>query len=196
MPNYKVFQDSPASLRTRMHGVLGDTDLPLVVDPSGVMAIQDNGGAITVDAVSLDVRNLGHVNDSIQVYGFDGTVNRPLLTDASGRVQCIVTTMFLEATQTVVTGTDFVGGTERDVSTVPTYTWFVQNIGGVNSAEVLLEISPNAVDWVTDGLLTAVLPGTSLVLVPSIFLRYTRISYRSAVPLADTSLVLTWQAHN
>jgi hypothetical protein len=196
MPNYKVFQDVPASLRTRLYGVDDGTDVALVVNTAGVLAIQDNDASITVDATNLDIRDLAHATDNVQVFGFDGSVNRAILTDDTGRLQIIAITSFSEATQTVTTATAFTGSTARDVSLVPDHTWFVHNTGLVNSADVQLEISPNNVDWVTDGAVQTIPANTAIVVVPSIFLRYTRISYRSTVAAADTTLVLTWQAHN
>jgi hypothetical protein len=196
MPNYKVFQDVPASLRTRLYGVDDGTDVALVVNTAGVLAIQDNDASITVDATNLDIRDLAHATDNVQVFGFDGAVNRAILTDDIGRLQIIAITSFAEATQTVTTATAFAGSTARDVSLVPDHTWFVHNTGLVNSADVQLEISPNNVDWVTDGAVQVIPANTAIVVVPSIFLRYTRISYRSTVAAADTTLVLTWQAHN
>lgn len=196
MPNYKVFQDVPASLRTRLYGVDDGTDVALVVNTAGVLAIQDNDASITVDATNLDIRDLAHATDNVQVFGFDGTVNRAILTDDTGRLQIIAITSFAEATQTVTTAAAFAGSTARDVSLVPDHTWFVHNTGLVNSADVQLEISPNNVDWVTDGAVQVIPANTAIVVVPSIFLRYTRISYRSTVAAADTTLVLTWQAHN
>lgn len=43
----------------------------LATDSSGVLAIQDNGSSITVDASNLDIRDLTHVSDSVKVG--DGT---------------------------------------------------------------------------------------------------------------------------
>ncbi len=196
MPNYKVFQDVPASLRARLHGVDGATDVAIVVDPSGVLAIQDNNSSLTVDATNLDIRDLTNTSDTVQIFGSDGTVNRAILTDATGRLQMMMVASFSEATESVGTTTGFTGSTGRDISTVPNYSWFVSNTGALNAADVQLEISPNNLDWVTDGAVTTVLAGTATVVVPSIFLRYTRVSYRSTVGGADTTLVLTWQAHS
>lgn len=64
---------------------------PLNVDASGVVAIQDNGGSITVDANNLDIRDLSHLQDSIKVgdgvdfleINTDGSINTNL-RDGSG----------------------------------------------------------------------------------------------------------------
>ena len=245
MPNYKVFQDLPSNLRTRLYGMDSGTDIAVVVDASGVLAIQDNGGSITVDATDLDIRDLTNATDSVLIYGNDGTDNQVILTDASGAVaiqdnggsitvdatdldirdltnatdsvliygndgtnnQVILTdpsgrllvtlaSSFTEATQTVSTVTALVGSTSQDISDVPNYTWFVNNIGATNTADVRLEISPNDLDWVVDGGTETVLTETAIVVVPNVFLRYTRIAYQSTTAGADTSLVLIMQAYN
>jgi len=84
MPNFKVFQDAPSELRARIYGLDNGTDQPLKVDASGVLAIQDGGGSITVDATDLDIRDLDNATDNVLVYGSDGVVNLPLLTDNAG----------------------------------------------------------------------------------------------------------------
>jgi hypothetical protein len=97
----------------------GTTDTAVVVDPSGVLAIQDNGSSITVDASDLDVRDLTNASDSVLIYGNDGTNNRVILTDASGVLQVSAALSFVEATEVVATATALVGSTARDASTHP-----------------------------------------------------------------------------
>ena len=84
MPNYKVFQDAPSELRARIYGVDNGTDQPLKVDATGALAIQNDGGSLTVDATDLDIRDLNNATDNVLVYGNDGVDNQPLLTDAAG----------------------------------------------------------------------------------------------------------------
>lgn len=196
MPNYKVFQDLPSKLRTRLYGMDSGDDIAVVVDSSGVLAIQDNGGSITVDATDLDIRDLTEATDSIQIYGFDGTTNQAILTDASGRLEITVAPSFTEATEDVNTATAFVGSTSRDVSGHPNYTWFVHNTGATNTADVQLEISPDDTEWISDGAEEIVETETAIVVVSNVFLRYTRIAYKSTTAGSDTSLSLTWQAYN
>ncbi|NLW16071.1 MAG: hypothetical protein GX033_00125 [Firmicutes bacterium] len=243
MPNYKVFQDAPSELRVRIYGLdngldqsikvdatgavaiqndggsltVDATDLdirdlnnatdnvlvygsdgvdnqPLLTDATGALAIQDNGGSLTVDATDLDIRDLDNTTDSVLVYGNDGDNNVALLTDANGVLQVAVVSSYREASETVNTGATFVGSTAQDISLHPNYTWFIKNTG-VNTATVKLQISPNYVDWVDDGMDHELEAGESMVLVANVFLRYTRVAYQSTVTDEDTTLELTWQAY-
>lgn len=54
-----------------VYGFDGAANKKVLVDASGVTAIQDNSGSITVDAVNLDIRDLSHVQDSTKIG--DGT---------------------------------------------------------------------------------------------------------------------------
>ncbi|MDP3486300.1 MAG: DUF6385 domain-containing protein, partial [Bacillota bacterium] len=134
--------------------------------------------------------------DSILIYGNDGTANQVILTDSSGRLEVTIASTFTEATQTVSTVTAFTGSTTRDASDVPNYTWFTKNTGATNTADARLEISPNNSDWLVDGTTQVVGTSTSIVVTPNVFLRYTRVAYRSTTAGSDTSLVLIWQAYN
>lgn len=245
MPNYKIFQELPSNLRTRLYGMDGSDDIALVVNSAGVLAIQDNGGSltvdatdfdirgisnatdsiliygndgtsnvviltdasgalaiqdnngsITVDATNLDIRDLDEAADSVQIYGYDGAQNRAIKTDANGRLEVSTLGAFAEATEDVTTGNAFIGSTARDVSQYPHYTWFVKNGGLTNSADLQLQISPNNSDWVVDGTVETLGPQSLLAMVPNIFLRYTRLSYKSTVSDAATALSLTWQAYS
>ncbi|MEW6723985.1 MAG: DUF6385 domain-containing protein [Bacillota bacterium] len=84
MPNYRVYSDQADDLKTKIYGSDGTTSIVLRTDSSGVMAIQDNGGSLTVDATDLDIRALTQATDSILIYGNDGTTNRVVRTDSSG----------------------------------------------------------------------------------------------------------------
>ena len=196
MPNFKVLQDVPSELRSRVYGLDGATDIALLVDASGAVAIQDNGSSITVDATNLDIRALTNASDSVLIYGNDGTNNVVILTDASGVLQVSSSLSFVEATQTVGTATAFVGSTAEDVSTHPNYTWFIQNTDPTNTANVKLEISPNSTDWLLDGTSYVVGTSTAITLEPNVFLKWTRVSYQATTAGADATLVLIWQAYS
>lgn len=55
-----------------------------VVDGGGSITVD---GAVTVSASDLDIRSLSESQDSILVYGNDGTTNHALKTDADGNLQ-------------------------------------------------------------------------------------------------------------
>jgi len=50
-----------------IYGFDGVANQPIAVNPSGVLAIQDNGGSITVDATNLDIRDLVFATDKVDV---------------------------------------------------------------------------------------------------------------------------------
>jgi hypothetical protein len=60
--------------------------VPLNVNASGQVAIQDGGNSITVDAIDLDIRDLDCATDSVSICGFDGANNTPILVDSFGVV--------------------------------------------------------------------------------------------------------------
>lgn len=69
-------------------GIYGYTDVndpnsvkAIKVDSSGAIAIQDNGGSITVDANDLDIRNLTFATDKVDVSG-----SSVIISDGSGPV--------------------------------------------------------------------------------------------------------------
>jgi hypothetical protein len=62
------------------------TPVPLNVNATGQVAIQDGGNSITVDAIDLDIRDLDCATDSVSICGSDGTTNVPILVDSFGAV--------------------------------------------------------------------------------------------------------------
>ncbi len=177
-----------------VYGNDGADNRALLTDATGALAIQDNGGSITVDATDLDIRDLDNTTDSVLVYGNDGVNNVALLTDANGVLQVASVSTFMEDTENVNTADTYAGSNSQDVSRVPNYTWFIKNTGA-NPATVKLQISPNDVDWIDDGTEQEVESGEAIVLVANVFLRYTRVAYRSTAPGDDTTLELIWQAY-
>lgn len=57
------------------------------------VSVDDNGSSLTVDASDLDIRNIVNTQDNILVYGWDGTVNQKVKTDAAGELQVDILTM-------------------------------------------------------------------------------------------------------
>lgn len=194
MPNYKVFQDLPRQLRTRVYGYDGSDDVPVVVNSGGVLAVQDNGGSLTVDATDLDIRGLTSATDSILIYGYDGSSNQVILTDSSGRLQTVTFPDFTEASQSVSTATDYAYSTARNVSEHATYSFFVQNTHADNGATVKLEISPDDSTYVLEGAEVAVAAQSSVILQPDRFLKWSHIGYKSTTAGSDASLTIIWQA--
>ncbi|MGN7414889.1 DUF6385 domain-containing protein, partial [Paenibacillus sp. SAF-068] len=71
-----------------------------------------------------------------------------------------------------------------------TYSFFVYNRGpGVNRVDARVEISANGSNWYTDvTTVTGILSGSVDVLVPQRFLKYTRLSYRSSLVGAPSTI--------
>ena len=81
-------------------------------DGSGT-SISSTGSALDVNiasGVTLEV-NLDEANDSVQVYGYDGTVNRAIKTDTSGNVQVDVLNTSIPVTQSGTWNVTNVSGT-------------------------------------------------------------------------------------
>ncbi|WP_167434016.1 DUF6385 domain-containing protein, partial [Paenibacillus silvae] len=71
-----------------------------------------------------------------------------------------------------------------------TYSFFVYNRGpGINRVDAQVEISANGTNWYTDvATVTGILSGSVDVLVPQRFLKYTRLSYRSSLIGAPSTI--------
>lgn len=72
-------------------------------------------------------------------------------------------------------------------------TIFVKNIG-LSLAEVFIEISPNNVDYVVDGIVYEVAPGEIIPLVAMHFAKYVHLAYKSKVIGENTTLEVTIQS--
>lgn len=192
MPNYKVFQDNPSELKIKVYGNDSGTDRALTVDASGNLVVTDGGGSLTVDATSLDIRALTQASDSILSYGKDGEgTNRAMLTDTTGRLLSVLNREFTELTQTVDTADAYTGATSRTVGDLQEYSFWVQNTGVTNTADVKLQISPDSTTWLDDTSAVTVATSSSAVVVPTRFMKYARISYKSTTAAAATSLTIT-----
>ncbi len=157
----------------QMYGFDGSTVQAITTDASGVLAIQDNGSSITVDASDLDIRDLTAASDSVTIYR-----------------------EFTTATQTVTTATDYVGSTSRDVSAKQAYSFWVRNTAATNTALCHLEISPDGTNWLADTSDITVEASTSSIIVANRYLQYARVAYKSTTAGLDTDLEIIWQARS
>lgn len=82
----------------------------------------------------------------------------------------------------------------RDVSAKSTFTYFVRNVGSTNSAEVQMEISPDALVWQPGGKIHNLPPLSNATLTPLVFLRYARLRFRSAEADKPTVIHIWFQA--
>lgn len=100
---------------------------------------------------------------------------------------------FTESYLTVQTNDNFLCTPGFDTSQKSMYTFFAKNQGN-SSAIVVLEISPNNVDYMVDGKEIEVLPGSLRFAVPYVFAKYTRLCYKSGNTGESTSLYIAYQA--
>ncbi|ADQ06008.1 conserved hypothetical protein [Caldicellulosiruptor hydrothermalis 108] len=88
MPNYSVFTNKPEELKVQMFG--SDLSTPIAVNNDGKIFIKSVEDTVnitgTITATDLDIRNLINTQDSVQIYGTDGTTNKPILTDTDGKI--------------------------------------------------------------------------------------------------------------
>lgn len=84
MPNNAVFNFDPASLRSKIYG---SQDAAISTDADGYLQIRSISDSVTVTATDLDIRDLTHAQDSLLIYGFDGTDNIRVRTDSDGYLQ-------------------------------------------------------------------------------------------------------------
>jgi len=67
------------------------------------------------------------------------------------------------------------------------YTYFVINTGQ-NSAVIALQVSPDGINWITEGVLQTISPGDIVPLVPNIIAKFARLIFQSADVQQSTSL--------
>ncbi|MDF2613700.1 MAG: hypothetical protein K0S71_1486 [Clostridia bacterium] len=79
MPGMPVYQDSPSNLKNQIYASDGNNVINVKADETGRLKIA------TDTAAPLEV-SINEANDSIVVYGNDGTDNKALKTNASGQL--------------------------------------------------------------------------------------------------------------
>lgn len=90
MPDVRVFQDSSNRLKNQVYTDNGSTLISLKSDGDGKLIVTNAAGSpLTVQSTDLDIRNLNTTDDSIKVYGTDGTTNRQLKTDTGGNLNVV-----------------------------------------------------------------------------------------------------------
>lgn len=168
----------------------------------------DNNGRIEVASIQsevdvnitntdLDIRDLSNSQDSILVYGNDGSDNRVIATDTEGLIKIVnakrsfESELFAEkATSNSYTYLSF-----KDVSMYSDYVFYVKNTGS-NSATIEIQISPSddEDDAITHINNITVDAGEKELIIPSKFLRYVRLGYKSTNSDQSTTLDIYFQA--
>lgn len=102
---------------------------------------------------------------------------------------------FVEASETGLTTADSFNFSQAyDVSQNVNYTFFVKNTGGLNNANAIIQISPDAVGWTNDSALYIITPGQIASIIPKTFSKYTRLAYKSASNENSTTIDINIQA--
>lgn len=131
-------------------GIYGYTDVndpnsvkAIKVDTNGAIAIQDNGGSITVDANDLDIRNLTFATDKVDASGSSVTVSGTVTANAGTGNFTVVQPTASNLNATVVGGTGVsrtpgmlrpnnVSGNVNMVAPAGFYSVSVANVGVAN----------------------------------------------------------------
>jgi len=207
MPNFHIFNVEAANLRTQIFG--SEASTALKTDTGGMLQIRSISDSIT----SVINNNVTVVNDTAsnlktQIYGSDTT--SALRTDSegnlyirsisdtvniSGTVTANTSQTFNEANNTGLSTADaFTELSSQDLAQVEQYSFAVYNrIASGNSADIKVEISPNNTDWFTDISTRTISSGSMDVFVPSRWLRYARVQYKSTSAGNATSIDVYFQ---
>lgn len=110
--------------------------------------------------------------------------DRPLYTTAT------LTVDYQETMENVLADVTNAYSLVRDVSGFRVYSYAIINYG-VGTAFVALQISPDGLSFMIDGIEQTVPASGAIVLTPVFFLQYMRLAYRAT---AASPLAIAWQA--
>lgn len=181
-----------------IYGTDGTDNKKIKTDSNGKIEISsiENNVDVNITNENLDIRDLSYTQDSILIYGNDGTDNRVISTDSDGVLQvATVKRGFTSTSNTELTTTDsYTYLSFIDVSKYSEYVFYVKNTGS-NSASIVIEISPtNQTGDAIQHLEATIESGDKEIYVPSKFLQYVRLGYKSAVSEQSTTLDVYFQA--
>ncbi|MDI3257375.1 MAG: DUF6385 domain-containing protein [Kyrpidia sp.] len=213
MPNFAVFNPNPDDLRALIFGQDNtSTSRILATDSSGNLTTIALGGTISsVLGTTVTAGTLTNLLDGTISGVLGATVTAGTLTNLlNGTISSVLGATVTAGTLSSVTSVSqksFVEvsypGTQTADTFTPlpqvttanlgTYSFFVYN-AGPNSANLHVEISADSSHWYVDQLSTGLAAGSVDVLVPSRFLKYTRLSYASATAGAPTTIDVYFNA--
>lgn len=176
------------------------TVIRLVINKMVTKNVKKIVKALPLKARCHHLRRITAKNDSIQMYGFDGTKARPIHVDSDGRIEVVTqgpipSRVFHEQIfHNVPTENDWVPLPAQDTSTQITYSYAIVNRGD-QPALVRLEIGPNTTDFAIDREGTAAADST-LIMAPTRFLHFTRIAVKAQNPGNFTELDIYFQAQS
>ncbi|MCF8567612.1 DUF6385 domain-containing protein [Alicyclobacillus tolerans] len=142
------------------------------------------GATITTGTLS-DVVNVGTLSSVL-----GATITAGTLTSV-GTLTAISQKNFLEPQSLtgIVTSTSYTPLAAVTTGDLGTYSFFVYNFGPGGSVDARVEISADGTNYYVDTSDTNIAVGSVDVLVPSKFLKYTRLSYRSAVTPSTITVI-------
>lgn len=138
--------------------------------------------------ITGDIRNLTPQRDGVRIY--DSNSNIIVSTPEGALKVQLASRRFVATEESVNAGSIELYSSSRDVSELTIYSCAIKNRGST-PAFIHLEISPDGTNWVHDSKNLELVPGQLEVLVPQLFLRYIRVSYRA---LNLTPLTIWFQA--
>ncbi|SHE54376.1 DUF6385 domain-containing protein [Caloramator proteoclasticus] len=159
----------------------------------------DSSGRIEVASIAneVDIRNLSNSQDSILIYGYDGENNKVITTDSDGLIKVVNAKRSFESQLfgDLNTTDSFTYLSFKDVSMYSDYVFYIKNKGS-NSASLIVQISPtnnanDAIDHIIDIIVTS---GAKELIIPSKFLQYVRLGYKSTLSGQSTTLDVYFQA--
>ncbi|MBE3550751.1 MAG: hypothetical protein IMX03_05985 [Brockia lithotrophica] len=182
MPNYSVFNLQPEELKILVYGAHSTGPKPLLVDDTGQLHV----ASVTVTAETIEAI-LGGTLDAVL-----GTTVSAGTLDAVGQI--LYKSFFEQSFLNVVTGDTLTPLPAITTGVLGLSSFFIYN-AGTNGALAQVQISADGVNWFPDVVPTApIIGGTVSVLVPTRFLKYTRIAYQSAVAGLPTTLDIYFNA--
>ncbi|MFZ5626515.1 MAG: DUF6385 domain-containing protein [Bacillota bacterium] len=222
MPNYKVFQDNPDSLKIK---IFGSQNQAINTDNSGSIVITSTGlavtgsinvGTVTVTSTGLSVTgavDVGTVTVTSTGLAVTGNINVGTVTVTTGSGQLAVSlgTGLVNVSMNNLATTDVTeviannasvtasGATARPILGYSTWTFAVKNSSTVANAQAVVQLQLSAVgvdesDWINDGSPVTLNQNSVAFLVGSYQVKYARIYYRAVDAASAVTLNITYQA--
>ena len=156
---------------------------------SSVLGATITAGTLTSVGTVNNLTNVGTVSSIL-----GATITAGTLTSV-GTLTAISQKNFLEPQDLtgIATSTSYTPLSAVTTSTLGTYSFFVYNFGPGGSVDARVEISADGTNYYVDTSDTNIAVGSVDVIVPSKFLKYTRLSYRSAVTPSTITVIVDAQ---
>ncbi|WP_026174245.1 DUF6385 domain-containing protein [Effusibacillus pohliae] len=176
------------------------TGKPVRAFPNQPLNIKRIFHQVRVKGRRFDIRRLAAKRDSVQIFGFDGKNVQAIRTDKKGRLEVVPRFPFLERVFReekffgVETQDDWLVLPPQDTSTQVTYSYAFVN-RGEHPALARVELGPTVFDFAIDREVD-VNARQTVVIVPTRFLRFTRVSVRAKEAGKQTRLDIYFQSQS